>query len=317
MEGSPAVGVCRLPGCAGRSPADCEEGCRDLADCENWSPASPRAPRRTLGLAAFYLPQESAPPARDANEHLDRLGAGMALVLELSASQVLRERLEELQQTALFGRLSEQALLEMGPSVDRLFATLGRLRSRRDLSDELVSELVGIGGELTRAKRYRDAVLSFMAGQPPSVDLIPLAPVFRSVRVWNGDSLERHAVRLEALEPSPTDRVRADAFLLRSALSALVERAERDLTGQSGALIRLTARFEGGKAFIQVADNLGSIRRSSEGRAPVSPAMWALESSATTWPLSFVHNVVEFFEGQCESVATEHGNELTMILPAQ
>jgi signal recognition particle receptor subunit beta len=273
-----------------------------------------KTPKRTLGLAAFYLPQETAPPPLDAMVHLNRLGDGFALILELASSCLLRERLDELERTAHYGRLSEQALLEMGPSMDRILATLGRLRSRRDLRGDLLSELVGIGSDLSRAKRYREAVFSFMAGQSPSIELIPLAPVFQSVRAWNGDSLERHNVRFEMPEPGPTDKVRADAFLLRSALSALIERAERDLAGKQGGLIRLSSRIEGDKAFIQVADNVGALRRSHLG---ASGETWASDSSNGSWPLSFVHNVVELFEGRCETAASERGNELTMVLSAK
>jgi hypothetical protein len=35
------------------------------------------------------------------------------------------------------------------------------------------------------------------------------------------------------------------------------------------------------------------------------------------WPLSFVNNVVEYFQGQWTTAATQRGNELTMVLPAQ
>jgi hypothetical protein len=35
------------------------------------------------------------------------------------------------------------------------------------------------------------------------------------------------------------------------------------------------------------------------------------------WPLSFVHNVVEYFQGQWSTTATQRGNELTLVLPAQ
>ena len=85
--------------------------------------------------------------------------------------------------------------------------------------------------------------------------------MFQSVRAWTADSLERHAVRLETTELASTDRVRADDFLLRSALAALVERAEHDLTGHRGGLIRLSAHIEAGKAYIQVADNNTRVRR--------------------------------------------------------
>ena len=46
--------------------------------------------------------------------------------------------------------------------------------------DWLTSELLGMGKELSRTKRFRDAVLEFMAGQPPAMNLIPLGPVFQS-----------------------------------------------------------------------------------------------------------------------------------------
>lgn len=270
---------------------------------------------KDLGLLTFYLPPESAPPPKDASDHLDRLGAGVALVLELAAGSVAKDRLARAERYALIGRLAEQAIVEMGPPLDRLFSTMGRLRTQPDGPDWLTSELLGMGKELSRTKHYRDAVLEFMAGQPPVMNLIPLGPVFQSVRAWTADSLERHAVRLETTELAPTDRVRADAFLLRSALAALVERAEHDLTGHSGGLIRLSAHIEEGKAYIQVADNISRVRQPRDGGNDY--VAWALDRHGVSWPLSFVSNVVDYFQGQWTSAATEHGNELTLILPAQ
>ncbi len=270
---------------------------------------------RNLGLLTFYLPPESAPPHEDATKHLDRLGDGVALVLELAAGAVAKDRLVRAERTALIGRLSEQAIVEMGPPLDRLFSTMGRLRTQSDGPDWLTRELPGMGKELSRTKRFRDAVLEFMAGQPPAMNLIPLGPVFQSVRAWTADSLERHAVRLETTELASTDRVRADAFLLRSALSALVERAEDELTGHSGGLIRLSAHIDAGKAYIQVADNITRVRQPREGGKDY--VAWSLDRNGVSWPLSFVSNVVEYFQGQWTSETSEQGNELTLILPAQ
>jgi hypothetical protein len=268
-----------------------------------------------LGLLTFYLPPESAPPHKEASDHLDRLGAGVALVLELAAGAVAKDRLARAERYALIGRLAEQAIVEMGPPLDRLFSTIGRLRTQPDGPDWLTGELLGMGKDLSRTKRFRDAVLEFMAGQPPAMNLIPLGPVFQSVRAWTADSLERHAVRLETTELASTDRVRADDFLLRSALAALVERAEHDLTGHSGGLIRLSAHIENGKAHIQVADNIARVRQPREGGNDY--VAWALDRNGVSWPLSFVSNVVDYFQGEWKSATSEQGNELTLILPAQ
>ena len=46
-------------------------------------------------------------------------------------------------------------------------------------------------------------------------------------------------------------------------------------------------------------------------------AAWTLERNGMRWPLSFVHNVVEYFQGQWTTAATQRGNELTMVLSAQ
>lgn len=273
-----------------------------------------RTPIRTLGLACFYLPPETAAP-RDAVEHLERWGGGIALVLETAANRVARDRLQQLERIGLVGRLAEQAILEMGPPLDRLFATLGRVRTEHDLPAEWLGEIRGMATELTRAKRYRDSVLAFMAGQPPSVDLIHLAPVFHGVRAWTADSLERHSVRLEATEPAPADRVRADPFLLRSVLAALVERSEKELSGHPGGLIQLASRMENGKAYIRVTDNLATVRTGKEGAGDY--VSWTLERNAMRWPLSFVHNVVQYFQGQWTASSTARGNELIMVLPAQ
>jgi hypothetical protein len=273
-----------------------------------------RTPVQTLGLACFYLPPESAAPKLDATEHLERWGGSVALVLEVAASRVARDRLQHVERIGLTGRLSEQAILEMGPPLDRLFATLGRLRTEQGLRESWIAELKGMGMELVRAKRYRDAVLGFMAGQPPSMDLIQLAPIFHGVRAWTADSLERHSVRLEATEPSPTDRVRADAFLLRSVLAALVERSEKDLSGLSGGLIQLSSRVENGKVYIRVADNIAAIRSKDGASDYVS---WTLDRNAMRWPLSFVQNVVEYFQGQWSASEGQKGNELTMVLSGQ
>ena len=274
-----------------------------------------RTSQQQLGLLSFYLPPETAPPRGDAIDHLDKLGRGVAVVLELAGGGLAKERLAQAERCALIGRLAEQAIVEMGPPLDRLFSTLGRLRTQPDGPDWLGSELLGMGKELSRTKRFRDAVLEFMVGQPPAMDLISLGPVFRSVRAWTADSLERHAVRFETTDLAPTDRVRADAFLLRSALSALVERAEHDLSGHNGGLIRLSAHIEKGKAYIQVTDNVARGRQSRDGGDDY--VAWALDRNGASWPMSFVSNVVEYFQGEWSSAATEQGNELTLILPAQ
>ena len=279
-----------------------------------------RTPVTTLGLACFYLPPESAAPRLEAADHLERWGGAVALALETAANRVARDRLQQMERIGLVGRLAEQAILEMGPPLDRLFATIGRLRTEHDRNDGREgregwqAELRGMGAELIRAKRYRDTVLGFMAGQPASVDLIQLAPVFHGVRAWTAESLERHSIRLEATEPAATDRVRADAFLLRSVLAALVERSERDLSGHPGGLIQLSSRIENGRAYIRVADNIAAIKTARDGG---DYASWTLERNGMRWPLSFVHNVVEYFQGQWTTAATPRGNELTMVLPAQ
>ena len=274
-----------------------------------------RTSHQQLGLLSFYLPPETTPPRADAIDHLDKLGRAVAVVLELAAGGLAKDRLAQAERYALIGRLAEQAIMEMGPPLDRLFSTLGRLRTQPEGPDWLGAELLGMGKELSRTKRFRDAVLEFMVGQPPAMDLISLGPVFRSVRAWTADSLERHAVRFEATELAPTDRVRADAFLLRSALSALVERAEHDLSGHNGGLIRLSAHIEEGKAYIQVTDNVARLRQSRDGGDEY--VAWALDRNGASWPMSFVSNVVEYFQGEWTSASTEQGNELTLILPAQ
>jgi hypothetical protein len=274
-----------------------------------------RTPVKTLGLACFYLPPESAAPRPDAIEHMERWGGSVALILEVAASRVAKDRLQHLERIGLVGRLSEQAILEMGPSLDRLFATLGRLRTERDVPENWMAEFKGMGIELTRAKRYRDAVLGFMVGQPPSMDLIQLAPVFHGVRAWTAESLERHSVRLETTEPSPSDRVRAEPFLLRSVLAAAVERSERELTGLPGGLIQLSSKIENGRAYIRVSDNLAAVRSGREGANDY--VSWTLDRNGLRWPLSFVHNVVEYFQGQWSASATARGNELTMVISAQ
>jgi hypothetical protein len=274
-----------------------------------------RTPVTTLGLACFYMPPESAAPRADAAEHMERWGGSVALILEVAASRVARDRLQHLERIGLVGRLSEQAILEMGPPLDSLFATLGRLRTERDVHEKWMAEFKGMGVELTRAKRYRDAVLGFMVGQPPSMDLIQLAPVFHGVRAWTAESLERHSVRLETTEPSPSDRVRADSFLLRSVLAALVERSEKELSGHPGGLIQLSSRIENGRAYIRVADNLTAVRSGRDGASDY--VSWTLDRNAMRWPLSFVSSVVEYFQGQWSASATPRGNELTMVISAQ
>ncbi len=279
-----------------------------------------RTPVTTLGLACFYLPPESAAPRAESAGHLERWGGAVALALETAANRVARDRLQQMERIGLVGRLAEQAILEMGPPLDRLFATIGRLRTEHDFREGreghegFQSELRGMGAELTRAKRYRDTVLGFMAGQPASVELIQLAPVFHGVRAWTADSLERHSIRLEATEPAATDRVRADAFLLRSVLAALVERSERELSGHPGGLIQLSSRIENGRVYIRVADNILAVKSARDG---VDYAAWTLERNGMRWPLSFVHNVVEYFQGQWSTASTQRGNELTMVLSAQ
>jgi hypothetical protein len=274
-----------------------------------------RTPEATVGLACFYLTPESVSPLPEAVDHLERLGSGIALVIELAAGRIARERLALSERMALTGRVSEQAILEIGPPLDRLFATVGRVRAQQSVPESFLVELKGMGMELSRAKRYRDAVLGLMVGQPPAMELVPLANVFHGVRVWTADSLERHAVRLETTQPAPEDRVRADAFLLRSALASLVERAENDFAGHSGGLIRLSSKIENGRAYIQIADNVAAVRNSRNGAEEY--VAWTLHRSSKGWPLSFVHNVVAYLQGQWTTSTTEHGNELTIVLSAQ
>jgi len=94
-----------------------------------------------------------------------------------------------------------------------------------------------------------------------------------------------------------------------------VERAEHDLSGHNGGLIRLSAHIEKGKAYIQVTDNVARVRQSRDGGDDY--VAWALDRNGASWPMSFVSNVVEYFQGEWSSAATEQGNELTLILPAQ
>ncbi|HXV64014.1 MAG TPA: hypothetical protein VEK15_25165 [Vicinamibacteria bacterium] len=271
-----------------------------------------RNPVQTLGFACFYLSPSSAPLPAGSSSHLERIGSGLALVLELVASRIARGRVERLEESALVGKVSELALFSIGPALHRLSTTLEKLSSS-PLPESAASVVRELRTDVSGAQQYREAALAFKGGQPSKSELIPLGPVFESVRACTEGSLSRNDVTLETVEPPSSARVRADAFLLRSVLTALVERSEQELEGYGGGRIRLSARFEGDQAYILVADNAASVRSLRE------PGQIArtLEHLGIAWPLSFVDSVVQRFHGEWSVGSSERGNEVTVILPAQ
>ena len=127
-----------------------------------------RTPVRTLGLLSYYLSAEASVPRQQSVSHLARHGQGLAVAMELASGSIASERLQRLERTAMVGQLAEQAILETGAPLDRLFTAVGRLRGREDGPPWLSNEVLGIRTDLARTKRYRDGVLGFMAGQLPS-----------------------------------------------------------------------------------------------------------------------------------------------------
>ena len=78
---------------------------------------------------------------------------------------------------ALIGRLAEQAIVEMGPPLDRdVLDRSGSMRTQRHGPDWLSTELLGMGKDLSRAKKFRDAVLEFMGGRATGAGSHPACP---------------------------------------------------------------------------------------------------------------------------------------------
>ena len=189
---------------------------------------------RTLGLLCLYLPQESPAPKESTVPHLARLGQGLALALEVASGAIASDRLERMERATIMGQLAEQALMEIGMPVDRLFMALGQIRRRPDTPSWLTNELVGIGTDLALTKELRDGVLAFMAGRLPDKGMTSLEELMDRLRRDLAEPLRRAGIELKLTRQANAQAVRADGFLLRCALLALVEHSRNYLAGTQG-----------------------------------------------------------------------------------
>jgi hypothetical protein len=232
----------------------------------------------------------------------------VALALETAANRVARDRLQQMERIGLVGRLAEQAILEMGPPLDRLFATIGRLRTEHDLSDGREGgswqASCGMGAELTRAGATATRFwVSWRASRRPSISFS--APVFHGVAP--GPRKPRAAFDpTRGHEPAATDRVRADVPALgpRGAGGAL-ERSSPAIPGGSSALVPHRER----RAYIRVADNIAAVKTARDGGL----RLLTLERNGMRWPFPS-STTWSSTSGPVDDRRHPAGNELTMVL---
>lgn len=273
---------------------------------------------RALGLLCFYLPQESPAPDENTTRHLARLGQGLALALEVACGSIASQRLERMERATIVGQLAEQALMEIGVPLDRLFQALGHIRRRPDAPSWLLGDLVGIGTDLARTKELRDGVLAFMAGRLPDEGLFPLEELMDRLRTDVSESLRLAGIQLKLVRPPEACAVRADSFLFRCALLALVEHSRNYLAGRQGGTIQIAAEASDGKIRLIVSDNSAAIRGKGKSEGASDYLAWSLDRKAKGARLALVQTVVEHFKGQWQmAMRTGQGNETVLVLPAE
>ena len=273
---------------------------------------------RPLGLLCFYLPQESPTPGKDSVPHLARLGQGLAMALEVASGAIASERLQRLERTAMVGQLAEQAITEIGTPVDHLFEAVGRIRGRPDGPSWLLGELLGIGTELARTKDLRDGVLDFMAGKITGRGLASTKEILEWLQANLATPLQSSGIELKLIRKPGPASVRADSFLLRCTLAALIESSRTYLEGHKGGLIRVTTEGANGMVRITVADNTAAIRLKGDGERIPDYLAWSLDRKVRRSGLALVKTLVEHFKGQWRmSLRADEGNEVTLTLPTE
>jgi hypothetical protein len=273
---------------------------------------------RTLGLLCLYLPQEAPAPNESNLPHLARLGQGLALALEVASGAIASDRLERMERATIMGQLAEHALMEIGTPVDRLFMALGQIRRRADTPPWLINELFGIGTDLAFTKDLRDGVLAFMAGRLPDKGLTSLDELLGRLKRDLEEPLRRAGIALKLSRQPDAQSVRADGFLLRCALLALIEHSRNYLAGHKGGEIRISATVAAeGKIQLSVVDNCAAIRGTTNKGAVADYLAWSLDRKAKGARFALVQTVVEHFQGQWHmAMQTGQGNEAILTLPA-
>jgi signal recognition particle receptor subunit beta len=276
-----------------------------------------KTPVRTLGLLSFYLSRDCPIPGSATMPHLARLGRGLALALEVAAGAIASQRLERMERATIVGQLAERALMEIGLPVDRLFMALGQILNRSDIPSWLVDELTGVGADLTRTKTLRDGVLAFMAGRLPDRSQQSIEELMSNLQAELGVPLDRAGIKLELTKPAEAVTVRADGFLLRSALLALVDHSRSHMSGRQGGVIRLEAQSGDGGVSIKVSDNCGSLGGNGKSNGNPDYLAWSLDRKVRGARLALVQTVVEHFKGKWKmKTLPGQGNETVIVLPA-
>ena len=273
---------------------------------------------RTLGLLCLYLPQEAPAPNETAVPHLARFAQGLALALEVASGAIASDRLERMERATTMGQLAEQALMEIGIPVDRLFMVLGDIRRRADTPQWLLNELVGIGTDFAYTKQLREGLLAFMAGKLPHQATTSIDELMTRLGHDLAESLDRAGIKLKLERQSDARTVRADGFLLRCALLALIEHSRNYLAGHQGGEIKISGELAEAKIRITVTDNCDAIREGTTASSAADYLAWSLDGKAKGARFALVQTVVEHFEGEWKmSMRTGQGNKSVLILPAQ
>jgi signal transduction histidine kinase len=276
-----------------------------------------KTPVRTLGLLTFYLSQDCPVPGAATMPHLARLGRGLALALEVAAGTIASQRLERMERATIVGQLAERALMEIGLPVDRLFMALGQILNRTDIPSWLVDELTEVGTDLTHTKTLRDGVLAFMAGRLPDRSQHSIEELMNNLQVELYAPLDRAGIKLELSKSTEPLTVRADGFLLRSALLALVDHSRSHMSGRSGGVIRLEADSAKGGVRIKVSDNSEDLGETASSNGNTDYLAWSLDRKVRGARLALVQTVVEHFKGKWKmKTRPGQGNETVIVLPA-
>lgn len=281
-----------------------------------------RTPVRALGLACFYLPQESAAPGESAVPHLVRIGQGLALALEIASVDIAAERLQRMEKAALVGHLTERVISEIGLPIDQLLTSVGNTIAQiprgSGTSPQLLNELLTVSKDLVKTQELRESVLGFLSGKLPDEGAASVEELFEQLRSEYAEPLERTGILLEVdLEPG-AEVVSADAFLLRGALLALIEHLRNYLAGCEGGQIRISAEpVHGDRIRICVSDNTGVVRTSGGASALPDYLAWSLDRRVTGFGLTLAQLVVQHYGGEWQmSVAAERGNEIALTIPS-
>jgi hypothetical protein len=135
--------------------------------------------------------------------------------------------------------------------------------------------------------------------------------------------LQREGIKLELVRGPGPSTVRADAFLLRCAVAALIKSSRAYLAGCKGGLIRVTAEGAGAEpphclVRITVSDNTAAVRGTSDAQRIPDWLAWSLDRKVRRRSLALVKAVVEHFDGHWQmSLRRNQGNVVTLNLPAE